>query len=286
MDKVIHFSGGSPSINGSQHRASAFAGEGSRLSDLLHLLSSTEAPGLAALVDEPILSRRLHEGDTLFHEGARADAIYFVRSGSFKTFCTAEDGYEQVLGFVGRAEVLGFDALCTNRHPNSAVAMEDSSVFGVPVRDLSALGRRVPAFDHALVLAVSRELAHRGDLANVMAAVAAEVRLARFLVQWSTRMAARGQSPRRFVLRMSRREMASHLGVAHETVSRGFRVLANAALVKVCNREVEILDMDGLKAFSCSTRRPIDEDAAASAGHSQHAALWSGAPATRHAEAA
>jgi hypothetical protein len=31
-----------------------------------------------------------------------------VRCGTFKTLRIAEDGYEQVLGFAGRAEVLGF----------------------------------------------------------------------------------------------------------------------------------------------------------------------------------
>jgi CRP/FNR family transcriptional regulator len=100
-----------------------------------------------------------------------------------------------------------------------------------------------------------------------MAAVAAEVRLARFLLHLSHRMAACGQSPRRFVLRMSRRDIASYLGVAHETVSRSFTALAGWGLVEVDNREVAIADMEGLRALSLGTRRQIDEASRRCAAH-------------------
>jgi CRP/FNR family transcriptional regulator len=58
---------------------------------------------------------------------------------------------------------------------------------------------------------------------------------------------------------MSRRDIASYLAVAHETVSRSFTALANWGLVKVDNREVDVVDMDGLRSLARSTRRQIDE---------------------------
>ncbi|MEO8857242.1 MAG: helix-turn-helix domain-containing protein, partial [Burkholderiaceae bacterium] len=108
--------------------------------------------------------------------------------------------------------------------------------------------------------AVSRALACRGDVAEMMAPVAAEVRLARFLMLWSRRMATQGQSARRLLLRMTRREIASNLGVAHETVSRSFGALVQAGLLRVDNREVEILDAEALATFARSTRRQSDYD--------------------------
>jgi CRP/FNR family transcriptional regulator, anaerobic regulatory protein len=234
------------------------AAERSTMADLLRLMGADDtSAGLASGMTVP--TRRLRAGDTLFHEGAPAESIYFVRSGTFKVFHTAEDGYEQVLGFVGRAEVLGFDAVCTEDHPTEAVALDDASVYVLLVRDLFTLAERSPALGRVLHLAVSNALTRQGELADVMAAVAAEVRLARFLMHLSHRMAACGQSPRRFVLRMSRRDIASNLGVAHETVSRSFTALMGWGLVMVDNREVEIIDMDGLRSFAMSTRRQIDE---------------------------
>jgi CRP/FNR family transcriptional regulator, anaerobic regulatory protein len=236
----------------------AAAAERCTMADLLRLMGADDASARVAS-GMTVPTRHLRAGDALFHEGARAESIYFVRSGTFKIFHTAEDGYEQVLGFVGRAEVLGFDAVCTEGHPTEAVALEDSNVYVLLVRDLLTLAERSPALGRVLHLAVSNALVRQSELADVMAAVAAEVRLARFLVHLSQRMAACGQSPRRFLLRMSRRDIASYLGVAHETVSRSFTALMGWGLVVVNNREVEITDMDGLRALVKITRRQIDE---------------------------
>jgi len=243
---------------GARAASGGWNGDRRCLSDLMRLMGAG-AESINAAADVPLPVRRLHPGEALYHEGAPADAVYFVRAGTFKTFCTAEDGYEQVLGFAGRAEVLGFDAVCMDRHPTAAVALEESSVYVVLVRDIFALGRRIPGLDRVVAISVSRALTYRGELADVMAAVAAEVRLARFLVHLSQRMQACGESPRRLRLRMSRRDIASHLGVAHETVSRSFHALSELDLVRVSNREVEITDMDGLKAFSRCTRRQAEE---------------------------
>ncbi|HMN76692.1 MAG TPA: Crp/Fnr family transcriptional regulator [Burkholderiaceae bacterium] len=229
---------------------------------------SAAAPqdGLAALfrlmgVAEPaphataqITTRRVRAGVALFHEGTCAQAVYFIAVGTFKLMHTAEDGYEQVLGFAGRAEMLGYDALCQRAYPTTAVALEDSTVYALPVADLFGLSARVPALGRVLHLAASRQLLHQVEIAHLMAAVSAEVRLARFLLQFSDHMAERGQSPRRLYLRMSRRDIASHLGVAHETVSRSFGALANWGCVAVNNREVEILDRERLLACASNTR--------------------------------
>lgn len=243
--------------------ASLRFGERSNMADLLQLMGydSADLPSAAAM---PVVMRRLHAGSTLYHEGAAAESIYFVRAGTFKSYRTAEDGYEQVLGFTSRAEVLGFDAICLGHHPTAAVALEDSSVYVVPVPDVFTLGQRIPALDRVLHLAVSSQLTRHEELADLMAPVAAEVRLARFLMQLSQRMAACGQSPRRFHLRMSRRDIARYLGVAHETVSRSFGALAQWGCLRVDNREVEIVDLDRLKAFARSTRRQVDDPVAIS----------------------
>ena len=234
------------------------AADNSPVTELLRLMGCRVEPG-GDVLDLPAPIRRLRARDMLFHEGGRAESVYFVRAGTLKTFRTAEDGYEQVLGFSGRAELIGFDALCMGQHPTACVALEESSVFSLLIRDLIEPGRRTPSIDRMLAVAVSRALQQRNDLADVMAAVAAEARLARFLLQWSARMAACGQSPRRFYLRMGRRDIASYLGLAHETVSRSLQTLARWDLLSVSNRAVDILDMDGLKTLARNTRRTVGE---------------------------
>jgi CRP/FNR family transcriptional regulator len=239
------------------------AGSVSALLDLMRV--SLADPRLADGVT--VATHRVRTGTVLFHEGAPLKAIYFVAVGTFKSLHIAEDGYEQVLSFAGQAEVLGYDGVCKGLHPTTAVALEDSTVHSVALPDLFTLCQRVPALDRVLHLTLSKQLVQQVEIANLMAAVSAEVRLARFLLQLSEHMAERGQSARRFVLRMSRRDIASHIGVAHETVSRSFSALVQWGCLAVCNREVEILDLARLKACASSTRGLVEPHAGPSAQH-------------------
>lgn len=229
--------------------------------DLLQLLNA-EGADLGAAAQMPMVLRHVRAGESLAHEGTPADALFFVCAGTFKVFRTNEDGYEQVLSFAIRGEVLGFDALCMDRYPTAVSALEASSVYVVLKRDVFALSQLIPSFGLALQRAGSMTLTRSRELVELMAAVASEVKLARFLIQLSHRMAGCGQSPRRFHLRMGRREIASLLGVAHETVSRSFSALAALGMVHVSDREVELLDMEAIKRFARSTRRHLDEPAA------------------------
>ena len=228
--------------------------------DLLQLLG-VEGADLSAAAQMPMVLRRVHAGESLAHEGTPADALFFVCAGTFKIFRTDEDGYEQVLAFALRSEVLGFDALCMETYPVAISALEESTVYVVTRCDIPQLCEALPSFGLMLQRSGSLTLARSRELVDIMAAVASEVRLARFLIQHSRRMADCGQSPRRFLLRMGRREISSLLGVAHETVSRSFSALAALGMVDVSDREVEILDMEGLKRFARSTRRHLDEPA-------------------------
>ncbi len=228
------------------------------LQDLLHATGcDAQADASTASVTVPVW--RARSGAVLLHEGATAEAVHLVRSGSFKCVKTSEDGYEQVLSFAGPGEVLGFEAISRGHHTASVIALEDSTVFTLPLHDLDLWRQRFPSLDRALQFALSRQLARAADVAEMMAAVAAETRLARFLVWLSGCMAERGQSPRRLYLRMSRRDIASLLGVAHETVSRSFSALADWGCLRVDNREVEILDEAALRACTRGTRGTPDD---------------------------
>lgn len=230
----------------------------SSLQDLLNA-SGCDAQADASAAGFTVPVWRARSGVVLLHEGAAAEAVHLVRSGSFKCVKTSEDGYEQVLSFVGPGEVLGFEAISRGHHTASVIALEDSTVFTLPLRELDRWRQRFPSLDRALQFALSRQLARGADVAEMMAAVAAETRLARFLVWLSGCMAERGQSPRRLYLRMSRRDIASLLGVAHETVSRSFSALADWGCLRVDNREVEILDEDALRACTRGTRGASDD---------------------------
>ncbi len=223
------------------------------MGDVIRALGHLLVDGAAADLI-PVTPWRLRENTTLFHEGAAVQQLYVLSSGSLKCVKTLADGYEQVLFFAHPGELLGFEALHSGIHPASVVALEDAVLFGLPVHDLPTLQDTLPSLRESLHLALSRQLSRLSDTAEMMAAVASDARLACFLLGWSARMAQTGQSPHRLHFCMGRRDIASLLGLAHETVSRSFTLLADAGLLSVNNRDIEILDVAGLKLRAAHTR--------------------------------
>jgi len=202
----------------------------------------------------PFALVRVPQDAMLVHEGAVARCMYLVQAGSFKTVRTGEDGYEQVLDFVGRHDVLGCDGLANGHHASGAVALEESWVYALPLADIRRLARQRPEFNERWQATMAAQIAHAGELSWLTAAVGAEKRVARFLLLLSRRMAERGESPRRLRLRMCRRDVAGHLGLAHESVSRSLSMLTDLGMLRVDNREIEIVDGEALRVFASCTR--------------------------------
>lgn len=244
--------------------------------------------GLGSQVDEHTDAmwfpmRRVHAGSLLLCEGAPFERLYVVGVGTFKAYHTDDDGFDLVQGFAMRGDVIGLDGIDRGICGASVVALEDSMVAILSYRDLLAESRTIAALEKLLVHAASRELRQRDRTLQLMAAVGAEVRVARFLLEMTNRQSGLGYSSRRIRLRMSRRDIASHLGVAHETVSRSLSALADWGYIKVQQREIEICDRDGLETYQRATRgasnRVVASVHAGHASQGQHADRRSGAQA-------
>lgn len=224
------------------------------LADIVALMGGNAQTLPADEAREVLALVRVHEGLTLFHEGSPLHSLHVVRSGTMRCVKLDDDGYEQVVAFAGRGDVLGFDGLSSGAQSVTALALEECTLYALPLQELRRLRIRSAGFDAAFLQAVSRRLRQLFESAEMMAAVSSEVRLARFVLWMSSRMAAMGHSPRRLRLTMCRRDIASFLAVAHETVSRSFGTLAELGCLKVVNREIEIIDMPLLRKQARGTR--------------------------------
>lgn len=220
--------------------------------------SGMPAEEATSLRDVSFPVKWLSAGQPLVVEGAPLESLYFVRSGTLKVFQTERDGYEQVHAFALKGDILALDGLHDERHATAATALEPSSVAVLALREWQRATREHPLLARLQARAASLELARRGATLHNMAAVAAEVRLARFLLQLSARQAMLEFSPRKLRLRMSRRDIASLLGVSHESVSRSLGILATEGLIRVNHREVDLVDEGGLVARQSTTRPERD----------------------------
>jgi CRP/FNR family transcriptional regulator len=198
---------------------------------------------------EALLGNRtkLKKGDALFHNGAPFTALYAVKLGSLKTTVLSDDGREQVAGYHMAGDLLGLDGMGEDRHGCEAIALEDSELCVLPFSRIEELARHVPALQHNLHKFLSREIERDHRVMLLLGSMRAEERLAAFLLNLSERYRARGYSSTEFVLRMTREEIGSYLGLKLETVSRLFSKFQEEGLVMVAGRSVKIIDMPVLK---------------------------------------
>ncbi|MDZ7789154.1 MAG: helix-turn-helix domain-containing protein [Xanthomonadales bacterium] len=199
-------------------------------------------------VDQMVADRTgLAVGDVLYHAGSPFRALYVIKSGALKTQAVSEGGELQVLGFHLPGEILGFDALATERHQCTAEALEPSSVCRLPYSELERICSAVPGLQRQFMRLVSRDVGDDHDHVAMMGRNQAISRLALFLHSLSKRQARLGRSPEQLTLSMSRSDLANYLGLVLETVSRLFGRLQEMGLIEVRRREIKILDMAGLK---------------------------------------
>jgi CRP/FNR family transcriptional regulator len=193
--------------------------------------------------------RRVRQGESLYRSGADFHCIFVVRAGMFKTILIDSEGREQVTGFHMTGEVLGLDGIETELCQSSAVALEDSEVWEIPFNRMEALCRQDPAMQRMFHRLMSREIQRDYLMMLLLGSMSAEERLAAFLVNLSQRLTARGYSPLRFVLRMSRREIGSYLGLTLETVSRVFSRFQRDGLIRAELKAVELKDLTRLRTM-------------------------------------
>jgi CRP/FNR family transcriptional regulator len=193
--------------------------------------------------------RPIKRGDYLYRSGSSLQSLYAVRSGFLKSCVLHDDGREQVAGFHMMGELLGMDAIGTGKHVCDAVALEDSDVCEIPFSDLEQLSRDIPALQQHFHRIMSREIARDYGVMLLLGSMRAEERLAAFLLNLSQRFAARGYSPTRFNLRMTREEIGSYLGLKLETISRAFSRFQDEGLISVQNKSIELKNVNELRAL-------------------------------------
>ncbi len=199
-------------------------------------------------VDEVVATRRkVARGENLFRNGDKFNSLFAIRTGFFKTRISAEDGRDQVTGFQMAGEIIGLDGIVSDHHTCDAVALEDAEVCVMPFDRIEELSREITSLQRHVHKIMSREIVRENGVMLLLGSMRAEERLAAFLLNLVQRLHARGFSQSELVLRMTREEIGSYLGLKLETVSRTFSKFVEEGIVEVKQRHVRIMNADGLK---------------------------------------
>ena len=193
--------------------------------------------------------RRIKRGESLFRAGDRFDTLYAVRLGFLKSTVMSSDGREQVTNFFMAGEMIGFDGISSGVHSCDVTALEDTEVCVINYDKFEEAATSMRSMGAHVLKMLSREIVRQHGVMLLLGSMHAEERLAAFLLSLSQRFEQRGYSRSEFVLRMTRAEIGSYLGLKLETVSRVLSRFSHDGLIEVNQKHVRIFDAEGLRAI-------------------------------------
>jgi CRP/FNR family transcriptional regulator, nitrogen fixation regulation protein len=169
---------------------------------------------------------RHDRGSSIYDEGSPATHIYQVLAGVVRTCKLLPDGRRQIGGFAFAGEIFGLDG--SEVHFYAAEAVTDCSVIRYSRRAIEAMQPQNRVGSGALQKLMLDSLAAAQRCILALGRKTAVERVAWFLLELEERG---GSKCGRVDLPMPRHDIADHLGLTMETVSRAFGILKRSGAV-------------------------------------------------------
>ena len=190
-----------------------------------------------------------HAGDIVLRQGDTFERIYAMKSGMCKSYRFDEAGTEYVQSFHLPGELFGLDAIYSKKYGFTVEVLDTSVLCEMDFNELQSLCSTVPSLQRQLFHLFSRDLytSHVNPIEHFDQT--AEQKLSGFLHNLLSRMQARGHTSMEIHLPMSRRDIANHLELAPETISRLLKKFQNKEVINIDNRLLTIKDARQLESM-------------------------------------
>ena len=207
--------------------------------------------------------RKMRTDDRIYLCGEPFETLYLINWGLCKLVNLAPDGREQPADLCFKGEWLGFDGIPSGRHGCSAIALDSGELWTIRYDALLQASAREPMVMRVVLAAMSAQLARNRDAMLSMGTLAADARVADFLLQWAQSLAERGLRTDQFNVHMTRADMGHYLGLTLESVSRALSRLARCGVIEFNEkgrRDISIPSLSALSDFiqnSTETTSPV-----------------------------
>ncbi len=211
---------------------------------ITHLLSnqcsSRSNAALSRIID---IKGPYPSGKRIITSGQPAHAIYIVHSGTVKCERVSVNGGKHVIGFYLSGDLFGCEDLGAEQHSYDAVALQESWVCKICIEKLENLFPEYPDLQHCFFSRIAERIRSSERLLTDSFTMNAKYRLKGFLHEFYVRSSRRGNlTGHSILLPMYKVDLANHLGISPETLSRLLRELEKDGAIRNGLREIELVD--------------------------------------------
>jgi CRP/FNR family transcriptional regulator len=189
----------------------------------------------------------LPAGSPLYLEGFPAHSIFALRSGTCKTLHSSRSGKEQILRAHRPGDLIGLDALTIDTYVNTAQATTSVVVCHAPRHIFTELATHEPAFAHEVIRFLCDELQEARAELTSLGTLGATARVSRMLLR-----ELRAQHSELLHLPLNRRDTATLLGMAEESLSRQITHLEQLGVLRRQGHGLRITDERRLGELAAS----------------------------------
>lgn len=189
-----------------------------------------------------ITRERVYEkGQMIYMAGDKGEKLYVIHSGKVKITRITDSGKEQVIRVLGPGEFMGELSLFSSLPlTDNGEALTKTRVCVIDGQKLKDLMKRFPAIALKVIEELSKRLEKSESLIENISLYGVEKRIAQALINMA-------EGKNEIVLKMSKRDLASYLGMSQETLSRKLTAFQDMGIIKLIgHRRIIILDIDAL----------------------------------------
>ena len=217
---------------------SCFEKDGKNCIELVPIFSNLSREEMLEIASITV-DRTFDKGQMIYMAGHSEKKLYVIHRGKVKISRLTEAGKEQVIRILGPGEFMGELSLFSpSPLADNGEALEKTTMCIIDGESLKELMIKYPTIGFKIMEELSRRLENTENLIENINLYSVEKRLAQSLLKMSNQ---KGEVS----LKMSKRDLASHIGMSQETLSRKLSAFQELGIIKLIGHRRIIIENPG-----------------------------------------
>lgn len=205
---------------------------------LFAVLSSEEMGEIQRI----IVQREYKKGEFIIHPLKVMQCLFIINKGKVKVIRPNSDGKEQILYVLTVGDFFGEQALFGQMSKNIIVeALEDSGICTISKAQFQSLLQQMPQIALKMIEVMSNRLTKMEELVESLGINSVDKRVFDLIEEYSLKFGRKTEQGILIQLPLSREEMANHLGITRETISRKLAKYQDEGKIKLIGHKQILL---------------------------------------------